>query len=375
MSRIGEERDGRLMAAALSIARRNLGRVWPNPAVGCLVVGEEGGGPSIIARGWTGVGGRPHAETEALGRAGAAARGATCYVTLEPCAHTGLTPPCAEALVRAGVSRVVTAIEDPDPRVGDRGHAMLRAAGIEVATGCRAEAAAELNAGFLTRVRLGRPHVTLKLALSRDGRIAARPGERTRISGEQAERAAHMMRARADAVLIGTGTLRADDPELTCRLPGMADWSPVRVVLDARAEIAPDARLMRTIDLAPVWLVVAERADAARRGALEAAGIRIVEAPEAADGRLDLAAILTGLGDAGITRLMVEAGARLGQSLVRADLVDEAVLFIAPDEIGGGGLAAFPDGGLGVFADDGRFALVGTDALGRDRRHIYRRRQ
>src|SRR5579862_7078692 len=213
------------MRGALSLARRGLGNTWPNPAVGCVLVREG----RVVGRGWTQPGGRPHAETEALARAGRAARGATAYVTLEPCCHHGRTPPCADALIAAGLSRVVAAIEDPDPRVAGGGLARLRAAGLDVESGLCAAEAAEINAGFLSRLRLGRPLVTLKLATSLDGRIATASGESRWITGGPARERAHLLRATHDAILVGTDTVIADNPELTCRLPGLAGHSPVRV--------------------------------------------------------------------------------------------------------------------------------------------------
>src|SRR5689334_20006331 len=217
--------DLRSMRAALALARRGLGTVWPNPAVGCVIVSDG----RVVGRGWTQPGGRPHGETEALRRAGEAARRATAYVSLEPCCHWGKTPPCVDALIAAGVRRVVVALEDPDPRVAGRGIARLRDAGVEVETGVCTEEAAEINAGFFCRLRLGRPLVTLKLATSLDGRIATRSGESQWITGPPARERSHLLRATHDAILVGTETVIADDPQLTCRLPGLADRSPVRV--------------------------------------------------------------------------------------------------------------------------------------------------
>ena len=225
--------DRRYMALALALAERGLGNVWPNPAVGCVLVRDG----RIVGRGWTQPGGRPHAETEALARAGDGAQGATCYATLEPCAHHGETGPCADALVQAGIARAVVATEDPDPRVAGRGNARLEAAGIGVTRGCMEEEARALNAGFLSRVEKGRPLVTLKLASTLDGRIATHTGDSRWITGAQARARAHLLRARHDAVMVGAASALADDPALTCRLPGMADASPVRVVIDGSARL------------------------------------------------------------------------------------------------------------------------------------------
>src|SRR5438093_45669 len=249
------------MLAALALARRGLGNVWPNPAVGCIIV-KDG---RVAGRGWTQPGGRPHAETEALARAGEAARGATAYVSLEPCSHWGRTPPCADALIAAGVRRVVVALEDPDPRVAGSGLARLRAAGIAVETGLGAAAAAEINAGFFQRVRFGRPLVTLKLASSLDGRIATASGESRWITGPPARDHAHLLRATHDAILVGTGTVLADDPQLTCRLPGLARRSPVRVVIDRHLRIPPSARLIAEARQVPTWVVTFGSADSGRQ--------------------------------------------------------------------------------------------------------------
>src|SRR4051794_21716572 len=248
-----DEDDRRAMSAALALARRGLGNVWPNPAVGCVIV-KDG---RVVGRGWTQPGGRPHAETEAIARAGEAARGGTAYVTLEPCSHSGRTPPCAEALIAAGVSRVVASIEDPDPRVAGGGLTKLREAGIAVESGLCADQAEEINAGFLRRVRTGRPLVTLKLATSLDGRIATASGESRWITGPAARERTHLLRATHDAILVGTATVLADDPQLTCRLNGLEHRSPVRVALDRNLVIPPAARLVAEAGRVPTWFITA----------------------------------------------------------------------------------------------------------------------
>ena len=260
------------MRAALAMGRRGLGNTWPNPAVGCVIL-KDG---HVVGRGWTQAGGRPHAETEALARAGEAARGATAYVTLEPCCHWGKTPPCADALIAAGLSRVVAAVEDPDPRVAGAGLARLRAAGLSVESGvCEAEAA-ELNAGFFQRVHTGRPLVTLKLAASLDGRIAAASGESRWITGEIARERVHLLRAEHDAVLVGTGTALADDPQLTCRLPGMASRSPVRIVMDRDLRLPRTAHLVAEARRAATWVLTSGSANTERLAALRAAGVEVI---------------------------------------------------------------------------------------------------
>jgi diaminohydroxyphosphoribosylaminopyrimidine deaminase/5-amino-6-(5-phosphoribosylamino)uracil reductase len=280
------------MRAALALARRGLGNAWPNPAVGCVLV-KEG---RVIGRGWTQPGGRPHAETEALRRAGDAARGATAYVTLEPCSHHGRTPPCCEALAEAGIARVVMAMRDPDPRVNGRGLAMLRGAGIAVEEGLLEAEARALNAGFFRRIQAGMPVVTLKLASTLDGRIATASGESRWITGEAARREVHALRARHDAILVGSGTVLADDPDLTCRIPGMERVPMLRVVADARLRTPPSARLVQSAGAAPVLVMTAPGHPPVAQAPFIAAGADIITAPAHAGGGLDLPSLLRTLG-------------------------------------------------------------------------------
>jgi diaminohydroxyphosphoribosylaminopyrimidine deaminase / 5-amino-6-(5-phosphoribosylamino)uracil reductase len=354
--------DHRWMRTALALARRGLGQVWPNPAVGCVIVAAD----RVVGRGWTQPGGRPHAETEALRRAEAAARGATAYVSLEPCAHWGKTPPCTDALVEAGIRRVVVALEDPDPRVAGAGIERLRRAGIAVETAIGPDEAAEINAGFLMRERLGRPLVTLKLATSLDGHIATATGESRWITGPPARALAHELRARHDAVMVGTGTVLADDPQLTCRLPGLGHRSPVRVVLDRRMRIPPTARVIAEAREVPTWVLTTRSADQARREALVANGADVIEVvADAADG-LDLGATLQALGARGLTRLLVEGGSGLSAALLRAGLVDRLVWLHAPLLIGGDGAPAIAALRLPALAAAPRFERLATEALGAD---------
>ena len=335
----GPDADSDFMSLALALGRRGLGNTWPNPAVGAVVVGREGCAPVILGRGWTQPGGRPHAETEALRRAGAAARGATMYVTLEPCSHHGRTPPCADAIIAAEITRVVSAMDDPNPEVAGAGHARLRAAGIAVEVGLGADEARRAHAGHIRRVTDGRPHVTLKLALSADGKaglVGRRPAV---ITGEAVRARVHRMRAMNDAILIGIGTALADDPQLTCRLPGMERFSPVRVVLDAHLRLRPGSQLVTTARATRVWVVAAPDASPEAAQALQNLGVEVLHVP-AQDGRLDLAAVLALLAGRGITRLMVEGGPTVAAALVAADLVDEAILFHSGKTIGPGGIDA-----------------------------------
>ncbi|MDQ2801922.1 MAG: bifunctional diaminohydroxyphosphoribosylaminopyrimidine deaminase/5-amino-6-(5-phosphoribosylamino)uracil reductase RibD, partial [Pseudomonadota bacterium] len=289
------------MRAALALARRGLGNTWPNPSVGCIVV-KDG---RVLGRAVTTPGGRPHAETMALDRAGDAARGATAYVTLEPCCHWGRTPPCTDALIAAGIARVVIAVSDPDPRVDGRGIAQLRAADIEVVQGLLEAAAEDVIAGFALRVRQGRPLVTLKLASTLDGRIATASGESRWITGPSARRMAHALRGRHDAIMVGIGTVLADDPDLTCRLPGFRPTPLVRVVIDSRLRTPLAARLVATAAEAPTWVLTREGADPARRAALAARGVTVIEVAGAGPG-VDLAAALAQLSLTGVARVLVE---------------------------------------------------------------------
>ena len=358
------------MAAALGLARRALGRAWPNPAVGCVVLDSEG---RVAGRGHTGQGGRPHAETQALAQAGAQAKGGSAYVTLEPCAHHGQTPPCAEALVAAGIARAVIALEDPDPRVSGKGIDLLRQAGIAVALGsCRAEAA-EINAGFFTRIREGRPLVTLKLATSLDGRIALASGESKWITGEAARRDGHRLRAIHDAILVGAATAAADDPELTCRLPGLAARSPVRIVLDSQARLSPQSKLATSARMTPVWLVCTRSAPADRRDVLGKLGVEIVEVESDNDGRIDVSAAAQALGARGLTRVLVEGGGQVAASFFKAGLVDGISSYRAGLILGADGRSAV--GGL-EFARLGsapRFRMVSVRQLQGDTLETWRR--
>jgi diaminohydroxyphosphoribosylaminopyrimidine deaminase/5-amino-6-(5-phosphoribosylamino)uracil reductase len=352
--------DGRFMALALGLAARGLGQVWPNPAVGCVIV-KDG---RIVGRGWTQAGGRPHAETMALAQAGGSAHGATAFVSLEPCAHHGKTPPCARALIDARIARVVSAMDDPDPRVSGGGHAMLRAAGIEVETGLMAGEAARLQRGFLSRVKAGRPLLTLKLATSLDGRIATAAGESRWITGPEARRRVHLMRARHDGVLIGAGTARADDPMLTVRGLGIAR-QPVRIVAAAGLDLPLDGALARSAKDVPLWLVHGPEAAGERRTAWGERGARLFEVPRLASG-LDMAALMASLSAAGLTRVFCEGGGQLAAALLAADLVDDLAVFSAGLALGADGSAGVGALNLGKLADARRFMLQETQVIGPD---------
>lgn len=356
------------MAMALMLGRRGQGRCWPNPAVGCVIVKDD----RVIGRGWTGPGGRPHAEPQALAQAGAAARGATAYVTLEPCAHHGQTPPCTQALIAAGIARVVAPLQDSDPRVAGQGFAQLRAAGIEVSTGCMADQAARDHAGFFLRTEQGRPMVTLKLAASLDGRIATATGESQWITGPAARRAVHAMRARHDAVMVGGGTARADDPALTVRGLGMPQ-QPVRIVMSRRLDLPLMGQLARSAADIPLWICHGRDADRERLQAWEGLGARLL--PCATHGmQLDPGDVLAQLGGAGLTRVFCEGGSALAASLLAADLADELAVFHAGLMIGAEGLPATGAMGLERLGAAPRYQLSETRQIGADCLSLWRRR-
>jgi diaminohydroxyphosphoribosylaminopyrimidine deaminase/5-amino-6-(5-phosphoribosylamino)uracil reductase len=368
-----EAHDARFMELALALGARGLGRTWPNPAVGAVVVRHEADGPVIVGRGWTQPGGRPHAETEALARAGAAARGATLYVTLEPCSHYGQTPPCADAVIDAGIGTVVSALEDPNPQVAGAGHRRMAAAGIALRIGTLAAQARRAHAGHIRRLRDGRPHVMLKLAVSTDGKAGLAGRRPIAITGEAARARVHRLRAMHDAVLTGIGTVLADDPLLTCRLPGMAQRSPVRVVLDTQLRLSHAARLVTSASEVPLWVLTSEQAPNDRAVALRARRVEVIRVP-IANGALDLKAALETLAGRGITRLMVESGPILAAALLRADLIDEAVLLRSAKTIGPEGIDAFEGLPLEALTRSPKLAEIGAEPVGEDVMMLFARR-
>jgi diaminohydroxyphosphoribosylaminopyrimidine deaminase / 5-amino-6-(5-phosphoribosylamino)uracil reductase len=368
-ARDAEAADRRFMQLALTLGRRGLGRTWPNPAVGAVVV-KDG---IIVGRGWTQPGGRPHAEPVALKQAAEAARGATLYVTLEPCSHVGKSPPCTDAVIAAGVARVVAAIEDPNPQVAGQGFAKLRAAGVAVDVGLEREEAAYAHAGHFRRVRDGRPHVILKLAVAADDRIGAAGRKPVAITGEAARTRVHLLRAQCDAILVGIGTVLADDPLLTCRLPGMQARSPVRVVLDRALRIPGDSRLVHSARQTPLWVMASELAEAPAAAKLGAAGAAVIRMPPQAASGLDLLGVLRALAEKGITRLLVEGGSRVAASFVAADLVDEAWLLRAPWVIGADGIDALDALPLTQVTQSPVFRVRASETLDQDTLTIYER--
>jgi diaminohydroxyphosphoribosylaminopyrimidine deaminase / 5-amino-6-(5-phosphoribosylamino)uracil reductase len=361
--------DARFMALAFALGRRGLGRTWPNPAVGAVVV-KDG---VIDGRGWTRPGGRPHAETEALARAGTAARGATLYTTLEPCSHHGKTPPCTDAIVAAGVARVVSALVDPNPEVAGAGHWWLAEQGIVVEVGLGADEARRAHAGHIRRVQDGRPHVLLKLAVSADGKAALSGRRPVAITGAGVRNRVHLMRAMSDAVLTGIGTALSDDPLLTCRLPGMAGRSPVRVVLDGSLRLPLTSRLVATANETPLWVITAEEtAPQEREQALTAHGVLVLRVAGRSE-KVDLAAVLKCLAEQGITRLLVEAGPILAAAFIRADLVDEAAVLHGPAVIGPDAIDALDGLPLSALTRSPRLKAVSEETIGSDRIEMFER--
>ncbi len=355
------------MRLALRMASRMLGQAAPNPAVGAIIVDEATG--ELIARGWTQAGGRPHAETHVIERAGVRARGKTMYVTLEPCAHHGYTPPCVGAILAAGLGRVVCAVEDPDPRVAGKGLAFLRQHGVVVDVGLEADEARWMAAGHILRMTNRRPFVQLKMAVSGDGLIAPGDGKPVWVTGTVARDYAHLLRARADAILVGRKTVIDDDPELTCRLPGLAHRSPRRIVLDPRLLTPVGSKLVSTSHIVPVTIFAADRTGP------EPAyppGVTVRRVAADAAGRLDLNAVLDSLRGDGITRVMVEGGPTIGAAFLAAGLVDEAVIARGTVPLGAKGRKPLGDRGPEAFEDAGSWRTVDDRAIGPDRLTVYR---
>jgi diaminohydroxyphosphoribosylaminopyrimidine deaminase / 5-amino-6-(5-phosphoribosylamino)uracil reductase len=351
-----------MMRAALALARRSLGRTWPNPAVGCVIVRDG----TVVGRGRTQDGGRPHAEVDALRQAGEAARGATVYVTLEPCSHQGKSGPCVDALIAAGVGRVVSAMADPYPEVNGHGHARLKAAGIQVDVGEGAGEAAEINAGFLMRVAHARPLFHLKIAASLDGHTATAGGQSKWITAAEARMHGHSLRATHDAILVGANTARADDPDLTCRLPGLERYSPLRIVVDSQARLSPFSRLAGSAREVPTWVVCTRAAPRAARDLLQAKGVEIVEVEATPEGLVDVAAAAGALGDRGLTRVLVEGGGTIAAAFLKARQIDRVSSYRAGLFMGSDSRSAVAALGICELDFAPRFTLMSTRAVGAD---------
>lgn len=358
------------MAAAIELGRQGLGVCAPNPAVGALLVKDH----LIIGRGGTRPGGRPHAETEALLDAGDNARGATLYVSLEPCSHYGVTPPCTEAIIRAGVTRVVSAREDPDPRVAGRGHAMLANAGIEVSCGLMAREALRANLGHILRVSKGRPMVTVKLAMTADGYAAAAMGQaRLKITGDAANSFTHSQRAEHDAILIGSGTATADDPLLTVRLSGFEDRKPLRIILDSDLGIAPQSQLAATAFSIPTLVIAGEHASTDAASVLRAKQVEVDFLPRDGAGHLNLSAVMHHLAVRGLTRIFVEAGPILAKALIENGFADVIILLKSPNLLGGGGTLALSPETETMLNDPAQYQITDKRQIGPDWMSRYER--
>ncbi|MGH6685024.1 MAG: bifunctional diaminohydroxyphosphoribosylaminopyrimidine deaminase/5-amino-6-(5-phosphoribosylamino)uracil reductase RibD [Pseudolabrys sp.] len=358
--------DARFMALAFALGRRGLGNTWPNPAVGAVIV-KEG---AIVGRGWTQPGGRPHAEVEALRQAKKMAQSATLYVTLEPCSHQGKSPPCAEAIVKAGIARVVSALEDPNPEVAGKGHERLREKGITVDVGLGANEARRVHGGHIMRVTKARPHVTLKLAVSADDKAGLAGRKPAAITGEASWVRVFQMRAASDAIMIGIGTVLSDNPQLSCRLPGMFERSPVRVILDASLMLPLSTSVVATVRDTPTWVFTSGKPSAIAEEILQQKGCKVFRVDDV-DGRLDLDEVLKVLAEQGVTRLMVEGGPRVAGAIAAAGLVDELVLLRGEKDIGATGIE--PLEGMPLEGLTGQLQSRGRERLGTDTLEIFER--
>jgi len=369
--RPAQDQDERFMAAALSYGRQNLGQTFPNPSVGALVV-SGGAEPRIIARGVTAKGGRPHAEAEALAKAGAAAKDATIYVTLEPCVPHGRGEPCTDIIRRSGISRAVIALADPNPATSGRGIARLKEAGVAVTVGPGAAEAARAHAGHIRRMKDGRPQVILKIAVSADGKTGLKDRKPAEISCEISRAEAHMLRATSDAVMVASGTVLADDPMLNCRLPGMADRSPIRVALDGNLRIPLDTKLVKTAREIPFWIITRPDAPLEKQRELEEAGVEVMRV-STSGARIDLSEALHLLATRNITRLLVEGGPIISAELLRENLIDEAMIVQSPKKLGPDAIPALEGMQLSALLDNPRFEVIERRMLGSDSlTHLFR---
>jgi diaminohydroxyphosphoribosylaminopyrimidine deaminase/5-amino-6-(5-phosphoribosylamino)uracil reductase len=358
--------DARFMALAFTLGRRGLGNTWPNPAVGAVIVKDN----VIVGRGWTQPGGRPHAEVEALRQAKKNAQGATLYTTLEPCSHQGKSPPCADAIIKAGITRVVSALEDPNPEVAGQGHERMRAKGIAVEVGLCADEARRAHAGHIMRVANKRPHVLLKLAISADGKAGLAGRKPAAITGDAAWTRVFQMRAASDAILVGIGTILSDNPQLTCRLPGMAERSPVRVILDASLKLPLSTSVVATVRDTPTWVFTSSKTSAIAEEILQQKGCKVFRVGDV-QGRLNLDEVLKVLAEQGITRLMVEGGPQVAGSIAAAQLVDELALLRGEKTIGETGIEPLED--MPIDGLTGQLHSRGREKLGPDMLEMFER--
>lgn len=363
----GIDEDARFMIAAIRLGERELGRTWPNPSVGAILV-KDG---VVVGRGWTKIGGRPHAERVAIDEARDLARGATLYVSLEPCSHHGRTPPCADAIVAAGISRVVSAMEDPNPLVGGQGHRRLRDAGIEVRENVLRNEAERVHAGHIFRMVRKRPYITLKMAVSSNGKAGLAGRRPAPITGAVARDYVHLMRAKTDAIAVGIGTVVADDPYLTCRLPGMEDRSPLRIVLDSGLRLPLASHLVETAREVPVWVIAEQGASPDNERSLAPHGIEVIRAPLTEEGG-DLDIALATLAERGIGRLMVEGGPGVAAQFLKKGLIDQAVIFESSDPLPDDGIDGLPGPHQRLFPEAG-LNLRGRHDAGEDQMFLYER--
>jgi diaminohydroxyphosphoribosylaminopyrimidine deaminase / 5-amino-6-(5-phosphoribosylamino)uracil reductase len=351
------------MQTALTLAGRGLGLVAPNPAVGCVIVGIDG---TVAGRGWTQPGGRPHAETEAIGRAGDKGKGGTAYVTLEPCDHRGKTPPCSLALINAGIKRVVIACEDPDPRVAGKGVKRLKASGVEVVEGILEAQAKVLNAGFMSRLSRGRPVFTLKSATSLDGRIATRTGHSKWITGPEARAAGHMLRARHDAIMVGIGTALADNPSLSCRLPGMEGYSPTRIIADSTLQLPTSSAMVETADDIPTIILTGPGADKSKIKELRNKAVKVIEVATSTAGHPAPVAMAEALAGEGLNSVLIEGGGKLAGAFLQAGQIDRLAWFHAAKLIGGDGVPSVAPFGVENLPDAPSFTRTSLRICGED---------
>lgn len=361
------------MTLAIALGKRGLGQCWPNPAVGAVVADRTG---RVIGCGWTGPGGRPHAETIALAEAGDAARGAILYATLEPCAHWGKTPPCADAIIKAGITRIVYGMVDPDQRVAGQGLRRLQMYGIEIVPGPMPDEVRWLALGHQLRLTAKRPFIQIKLAVDRAGLIpAGGGGVPVWATNKEARSLGHLMRAEADAILIGYGTMLADNPDLTCRLPGLAWRSPVRAVLSTDGRFSRHAKMLKNLSTAPVWIVTATGIAKEQQSRLEKLGAKVITVQKNDQGRLDLKSVMREFAERGLTRLLVEGGPSLEVNLLKQGLADEVVIFQGMKEERGPTIMPFAPSGLEAVTDSPDYRLADTRPVGEDRLWVYRRKE
>ncbi|HEY5379119.1 MAG TPA: bifunctional diaminohydroxyphosphoribosylaminopyrimidine deaminase/5-amino-6-(5-phosphoribosylamino)uracil reductase RibD [Pseudolabrys sp.] len=358
--------DARFMQLAFTLGRRGLGNTWPNPAVGAVIVKDN----VIVGRGWTQPGGRPHAEVEALHQAKKNAQGATLYVTLEPCSHQGKSPPCADAIIKAGITRVFSALEDPNPEVAGQGHERLRSKGIAVEVGLGADEARRAHAGHIMRVANKRPHVLLKLAISADGKAGLAGRKPAPITGDAAWTRVFQMRAANDAILVGIGTILSDNPQLTCRLPGMGERSPVRVILDSTLKLPLSTSVVATVRDTPTWIFTSTKTSAIAEEILQQKGCKVFRVGDV-QGRLDLDEVLQVLAEQGITRLMVEGGPKVAGAIAAHGLVDELALLRGEKTIGDTGIEPLDD--MPIDGLTGQLHSRGREKLGSDMLEMFER--